>query len=94
MMGALDWVGHPVMNEWAKRLRRWAIVVLDNAAMHHAILLKPYQAQWQVWGLEFFDRPAYSLELNRIEPLGSRSNTPGIRLNGWISIFVPFADRL
>lgn len=57
------------INELVKRLRRRTILVLDNASMHHAQLLKPYQAKWQLRGLEFYYLPAYSPELNRIEPL-------------------------
>ena len=46
-----------------------AILVLDNAKIHHAETFKDKIPEWQAKGVEIFYLPTYSPHLNRIETL-------------------------
>lgn len=51
------------------QLRRRTVLVMDNAPMHHAGILKACREQWRQLGLEIVYLPPYSPELNLIEGL-------------------------
>lgn len=57
------------VDEWSQQLLRPTVLVLDNAAIHHAALVRQALPRWRARGLRLQFLPAYSPELNRIEIL-------------------------
>lgn len=57
------------INTWRIGLTKPTVVVLDNARIHHSLILKKYVDEWEESGLYVFFLPAYSPHLNRIERL-------------------------
>ena len=60
------------VEEWRQTLRRPAVLVLDNASIHTATIIKERRAEWKRNGLTLLYLPPYSPELNRIEILWLR----------------------
>ena len=60
MLAVADWLAH---------LSQPTVLVLDNASIHQAGLVKAHLAAWAAQGLTLFFLPPYSPELNRIEIL-------------------------
>lgn len=57
------------VNDWYPTLTKPTILVLDNASIHHAALVRHYLPIWRAAGLQLQFIPAYSPELNLIEIL-------------------------
>lgn len=57
------------MDAFAKTLQRTALVVLDNASIHHSAAFDNRLEQWAEQGLLFYFLPPYCPELNLIEKL-------------------------
>lgn len=55
--------------DWLAHLPQPTVLVLDNASIHKAGLVKDQLAAWAAQGLTLFFLPPYSPELNRIELL-------------------------
>jgi hypothetical protein len=60
------------VNEFAEQLTAPAILVLDNASIHTAHLVRECHAAWAAAGLTLLFLPPYSPELNKIELLWHR----------------------
>ena len=60
------------VNEFAEQLTAPAILVLDNASIHTAHLVRERHAAWAAAGLTLLFLPPYSPELNKIEVLWHR----------------------
>ena len=60
------------VNEFAEQLTAPAILVLDNASIHTAHLVRERHAAWAAAGLTLLFLPPYSPELNKIETLWHR----------------------
>ena len=60
------------VNAWYPTLTQPTVLVLDNASIHHAALVRHYQPIWRAAGLHLQFLPAYSPELNLIEILWRR----------------------
>jgi hypothetical protein len=60
------------VEEWRQTLRRPAVLVLDNASIHTANIIKERRPEWKRNGLTLLYLPSYSPELNRIETLWLR----------------------
>lgn len=57
------------IDDWASRLRRKTVLILDNASTHTSSLFRAQLARWREQGLYVQYIPAYCPELNRIECL-------------------------
>ena len=55
--------------EFLAHLTQPTVLVLDNASIHKALLVKAKLAHWAIQGLTLFFLPPYAPELNRIEIL-------------------------
>ena len=55
------------VNEFADQLAAPAVLVLDNASIHTAHLVRERHAAWAAAGLTLLFLPPYSPELNKIE---------------------------
>lgn len=51
------------------RLERPTVLVLDNASVHRAKIVREKQAEWKLRGLRLLFLPPYCLHLNKIETL-------------------------
>jgi hypothetical protein len=60
------------VNEFAEQLAAPAVLVLDNASIHTAHLVRERHAAWAAAGLTLLLLPPYSPELNKIELLWHR----------------------
>lgn len=60
------------VDEFSQDLRGPTVLVLDNASIHRAHLVRAYGEAWAERGLPLLFLPAYSPELNRIEVLWHR----------------------
>ena len=60
------------VNEFAEQLTAPTVLVLDNASIHTAHLVRERHAAWASAGLTLLFLPPYSPELNKIEVLGHR----------------------
>ena len=60
------------VNEFAEQLTAPAVLVLDNASIHTAHLVRERHAAWAAAGLTLLFLPPYSPELNKIEMLWHR----------------------
>ncbi len=60
------------VDEFCQALTQPTILVLDNASIHRAGIVKERLAEWAKQGLTLYFIPAYSPELNRIEILWHR----------------------
>lgn len=58
-----------VLDDFSRCLSRKTVLVLDNASIHHAKLVRSYHEQWKERGLYLYFIPPYSPELNKIEIL-------------------------
>jgi len=57
------------VTDFASRLTKKTILILDNASTHTSLLFQRHLAQWRQQGLYIQHIPAYCPELNRIECL-------------------------
>lgn len=57
------------VTDFASRLTKKTILILDNASIHRSLLFQSHLAEWRVQGLYIQHIPAYCPELNRIECL-------------------------
>ena len=57
------------VDEWSQTLTKPTVLVLDNASIHHTLLVRLALPRWRKRGLRLQFLPAYSPELNRIEIL-------------------------
>lgn len=57
------------IDEWSLTLTRPTVLVLDNASIHHAALVRQALPRWRKCGVRLQFLPAYSPELNAIEIL-------------------------
>lgn len=57
------------IEKWATNITKTTVLVLDNAAIHHAKNMKDKIEQWQNQHLFVFFLPTYSPHLNKIETL-------------------------
>lgn len=57
------------LEELSLTLRRPTVVVLDNASIHKALLIRQQQPYWEARGLYLFYLPTYSPHLNIAETL-------------------------
>ncbi len=57
------------VDEWSLTLSRPTVLVLDNASIHHALLVRDALPRWRQRGVQLQFLPAYSPELNAIEIL-------------------------
>ena len=60
------------VNEFCQTLDRPTVLVLDNASIHQAHVVRACHAEWAAKGLTLLFLPPYSPELNRIELLWHR----------------------
>lgn len=67
------------VNELAQTLRGPAVLVLDNASIHRAHVVRAAAAAWAAAGLTLFFLPPYSPELNHMEVLWHRCKHYWIR---------------
>lgn len=65
------------VDEFSRTLTGPTVLVLDNASIHRAHLVRAYWDTWAERGLSLLFLPAYSPELNRIEVLGIAVSTTG-----------------
>ncbi len=56
-------------NDFANKITKTTVVILDNASMHTSKLFKAQVHKWKELGLELLFLPPYSPELNIIEIL-------------------------
>lgn len=57
------------VDDFASRLERKTVMILDNASPHRSVLFEGRLAGWRAQGLYTQYIPAYCPELNRIECL-------------------------
>ena len=57
------------IDAFASQIKKYTIVVLDNASIHHSRKFRAHVEKWKKMGLELFYLPTYSPELNKIEIL-------------------------
>ena len=55
------------VDEFAEQLAAPAVLVLGNASIHTALLMRECHAAWAAAGLTLLFLPPYSLEINKIE---------------------------
>ena len=60
------------VNDFAQTLDRPTVLVLDNASIHRALVVRACVAEWAAKGLTLVFLPPYSPELNHIELLWHR----------------------
>lgn len=60
------------LEQWRQQLTQPAVLVLDNASIHRALLVQARQQQWAQQGVTLYYLPPYSPELNLIELLWHR----------------------
>ena len=60
------------VNEFVQHLDRPTVLVLDNASIHKAHVVRACHAAWAAAGLTLYFLPPYSPELNKIELLWHR----------------------
>ena len=73
------------VNEVVEQLTGPTVLVLDNASIHKAHLVRDCQAAWAERGLTLFFLPPYSPELNKIEILWHRCKHYWIRPEDYAS---------
>ncbi len=73
------------VNEFAGQLTHPTVLVLDNASIHKAHLVRECQAAWAARGLTLLFLPPYSPELNKIELLWHRCKHYWIRPQDYAS---------
>lgn len=73
------------VNEVVEQLTRPTVLVLDNASIHKAHLVRDCQAAWAACGLTLLFLPPYSPELNKIEILWHRCKHYWIRPQDYAS---------
>lgn len=56
-------------NDFANKITKTTVVILDNASMHTSKLFKAHIKLWEDLGLQLLFLPPYSPELNKIEIL-------------------------
>jgi transposase len=71
---------------WAKSLTKPTGLVLDNAPIHQAKLLKAKLAEWQEQNLFIFFLPTYSPHLNNIEHLWRKIKYEWLRPESYLSL--------
>lgn len=55
------------------------VIVLDNYSLHKSKIVQQKESEWRSQGLEFFFLPAYSSDLNLIEPEWHQIKTHELR---------------
>jgi len=73
------------VNEFAAHLTGPTVLVLDNASIHRAHLVRQQQGAWAARGLTLLFLPPYSPELNKIELLWHRCKHDWIRPEDYAS---------
>jgi len=73
------------VNEFVEQITHPTVLVLDNASIHKAHLVRDCQAGWAARGLTLLFLPPYSPELNKIELLWHRCKHYWIRPEDYAS---------
>ena len=73
------------VNDFCQQLSGPTVLVLDNASIHKAHIVRDCQPQWAALGLTLFFIPPYSPELNHIELLWHRCKHYWVRPEDYVS---------
>lgn len=74
----LDWEAKKAQKEFQEK-GKVTVIVLDNYSLHKSKKVKEKETEWRELGLEFFFLPAYSSEMNLIEPEWHQLKTHELR---------------